>query len=214
MGLCLIGLGYSIYGVLYIRQANFFSDNMLWISVGIMIVVVVLAGILLSRKNKISKMYEPVTLAILSPAYFKMVMESASSLGKVKYETAHSMPMWYYSGFMGSIENKGFMVRSFRLTAPEPSGIAEIDDIPITPEAIFVSESLYLKISAMKSHACLVQVDRYGTAMYKNPRFGIFPAFVFFASTFLKEVEEKELRKIQGVDAFMASVKLDQDLFS
>ena len=70
---------------------------------------------------------------------------------------------------------------------------------------IFVSEELYNEIISIKNDGCIVEVTKYGQA--KTEYRGLKRTLsCFVATSFLKELNEKELRKIKSIDGFVGGV--------
>lgn len=153
------------------------------------------------------KLIQKTTTCLLSPEYFKIVMEAASLWATLTYSQTYAYMAWYWENLS---KVNGYILTGFKTNWPDntkfSSGNELIDfffKVPV--EVIFVSEELYKKITSIKSNGCIVEVTEYGKARTKNNGFKrIYSCSV--ATDFVKELSEEELRKIKSVDAFTGGV--------
>lgn len=164
----------------------------------------VLAIVKGKRFRSTRKLYEPEQVCILNADYFRIVMESASQWVTLPYNVKDSMPGYLKVHPFKRI--KGYVMTGFKMDWPKKdqpkTGIDMFDMLNGAPvQVVFVTNEMHAKIQAMKSRACVVELTEYGTAKAKHFEYGTIPYCAHVASTFVKELSDKEMNKIQAIDA-------------
>lgn len=160
------------------------------------------------------KLFEKKTICVLSPSYFKDVMETASLFTILPYHSGYAQNAWYWkylfwrkdgyllTGFKTNLPGKREPYKSDILIPELVDMINTLEKIPI--EMIFVPKNLYNKVECMKSKACILEVSQYGVVRIKHPEYKKFTEFCVVASSFVKELSDEELWKVKSIDGIVA----------
>lgn len=152
------------------------------------------------------KLIEKTTVCLLSPEYFKVVMEAASLWATLTYSQTFAYTAWYWKNLS---KVKGYILTGFKTKWPDdtPSTGNELMDFffKVPVQMIFVSEELYNKVKSIKSNGCIVEVAEYGKVKTENQGFKRTWS-CSFGDLFIKELSEEELRKVKSLDAFVGGV--------
>ncbi|MCC7436735.1 hypothetical protein IT402_02590 [Candidatus Nomurabacteria bacterium] len=152
----------------------------------------------------INKLFEPEHFCILSPDYYKVVMESASHWVTLAYDTNSSKPGWYKKNIFTKV--KGYVMTGFKINWPDKTKTVKENDVfdmfdtaPI--QMLFVPETLYYQINSIKKKGCKVKATAYGSVKTIHNEYGKTSVFCLMISEFTKELDDKEIRNVESIDA-------------
>ena len=150
------------------------------------------------------ELIEKITICLLSPRYFKIITKAASLWVTLPYTHDYAREAWYWENLS---KIKGYILTGFKINWPDNtkplSGNNLLDFFLKVPvEMIFVREELYNEIISIENNGCMVEVTKYGKAKteYRELKRTLSCSV---ATSFMKELNEEELRKIKAIDAFI-----------
>jgi hypothetical protein len=154
---------------------------------------------------KFTKLFTPEPFCILSPDYFKIVMESASQWAKIAYDSTPAKPGWYKKNIF--TKEQGYIMTGFKMdwsANAAPTGNDMFDMFGRAPiQMLFVPEAMAYQIKTIKSQGCKVLAQAYGTAKIMHSEYRIIPIFCLMVTEFITELSDKELRAVESVDALV-----------
>jgi len=169
------------------------------------------------------KLFAKEQICVLSPVYFRAVVESTNDLVKnpnLLYDTNYAKKAWCWKFW--PIKKRGYVLTGFKMKWPDklplpsemgvPATMTEtikmLNDMKMSPiETVFVSRDLYSIISQMDENACILEIDAYVTVNHKHSEYGRFSSFCLKASRIVNVLSDKEMRQIKSVDAFVTGIE-------
>lgn len=165
--------------------------------------------IMIERNWGPEELFEPQTICLLSPSYFKIVMETASLWGPVPYNTTDGTPCWYWHGLR---KYRGYLVTGFKMDwSPinrDSTGVEMFDFLNAAPiEKVWIPESWYSTLQSKESSGgWAVQLTHYGGVKIHHANYGVVPEFALFANKIERSMTEKEVHCLKSVDAMAGGV--------
>jgi len=163
------------------------------------------------------KLYKAEYICLLTPEYFKTVIEIASLWVKIPYNNKYAEVAFYKKNLLSKTIH-GYIVMGFKINWPSspisqetPLNLELSESINffmnLPFERIFISKNLFHRLEFMESRGCLIELREYGTVKRQHKDFGKMPVFCLANHTFIKELTDDELAKIKSIDAFVAGDK-------